>query len=127
MFSKNQEPYYLKKQEKKKIKTSVKYWVFYHFPIYPASLIFLRNRYILSFSILIKFPNPLLIRFSQSVCTVTTVYVTCTQTASCVHENLCMTSIPAYENNVADVFVLFFCHVLFCLFVFAEANFVANP
>ena len=40
------------------------------------------------------------VRPSQIACKVITVYVTCTQTALCVHENSCTVLIPLRKNNL---------------------------
>ena len=47
------------------------------------------------------------IRPSQIACTVTTVHITCMQTALCIHENLCTVLIPL-SNNLNNLLMSFF-------------------
>ena len=75
--------------------------------------------------------------------TVTTMHVTCMQTALHVYENSCTLLIPLCKNNLNLNVFLFFCHVLgcldqfvklatslrllFCLFLFTEVDFITKP
>ena len=48
----------------------------------------------------IKVANMAIIRPSQNACTITTMHVTCTQTALRRHEKSCTVVIPLFKNNL---------------------------
>ena len=90
------------------------------------------------------------LRPSQIACTVTTVHVTCLQTALNMHKDLCILLIPLCKSNfnllmcssfsAAPCLVASSCcsscchacyfsalHWFFCFFIFTENDFVAQP
>ena len=94
-------------------------------------------------------PRPVKSRSSKTACMVTTVHVACMQMVFHIHGNLCKVLIPLFKNNLNLSMCLSFllCPVLGCLlpsitallcslprctvlifvFVFTEADFVAQP
>ena len=94
-------------------------------------------------------PRPVKSRPSKFACIVTTMHVACMQTVLHIHENLCKILIPLFKNNLNLLMCLSFlfypvlgclvlsitalscslprCTLLIFVFVFTEADFVAQP